>query len=41
MGPKLIDAVRDCIGAGENTPDLGGTLTTMEFTEAVVRRVAG
>ena len=41
MGPKLIDAVRDSIGAGETTPDLGGTLNTMQFTEAVVQRVTG
>ncbi len=39
MGPKLINAVRDCIGSGEKTRDLGGSLNTREFTEAVIRRV--
>ena len=40
MGPKLVSAVRDCIGAGEKTADLGGTLDTRQFTEAVSRRIA-
>ncbi len=39
MGKRLVNAVRDCIGSGEKTGDLGGTLNTREFTEAVVRRV--
>jgi hypothetical protein len=30
--------VRDAIGEGERTGDLGGTLTTLEFTDAVIRR---
>lgn len=38
MGRRLVDAVHDCIASGEKTGDLGGTLNTMEFTEAVVRR---
>src|SRR6185312_17459563 len=38
MGKRLIDAVHDCIASGEKTGDLGGTLNTMEFTQAVVRR---
>jgi isocitrate/isopropylmalate dehydrogenase len=40
LGRKIVDAVRDCIGAGERTGDLGGTLSTAEFTEAVIRRLA-
>jgi isocitrate/isopropylmalate dehydrogenase len=38
MSRKLIAAVRDAIGEGERTGDLGGTLTTLEFTDAVIRR---
>ncbi|MFN8506804.1 MAG: isocitrate/isopropylmalate family dehydrogenase [Dehalococcoidia bacterium] len=40
LGRGVVDAVRDCIGAGERTGDLGGKLNTREFTEAVLRRVA-
>lgn len=39
-GHRVIDAVRDCIAAGERTPDLGGALNTAGFTEAVIRRAA-
>jgi isocitrate dehydrogenase (NAD+) len=38
MSRRLIDAVRDAIGSGERTGDLGGSLNTREFTEAVIRR---
>ncbi len=38
MGKRLVDAVHDSIAAGEKTGDLGGTLNTREFTEAVLRR---
>lgn len=38
LGRGVVDAVRDCIGAGERTGDLGGTLNTRQFTEAVLRR---
>lgn len=38
MSRRLIDAVRDCLAAGETTGDLGGSLGTMAFTEAVARR---
>lgn len=37
-GSRLIDAVHDCIGAGEKTGDLGGKLNTMEYTKAVIAR---
>lgn len=40
LGSAVIDAVRDCIAAGETTGDLGGPLDTMGFTKAVVRRAA-
>ncbi|MGI8926091.1 MAG: isocitrate/isopropylmalate family dehydrogenase [Tepidiformaceae bacterium] len=40
MGRRLIDAVHDCIAGGEMTADLGGTLNTMQFTEAVIARAA-
>ena len=40
LGRGVVDAVRDCIGAGERTGDLGGKLNTREFTEAVLRRAA-
>jgi isocitrate/isopropylmalate dehydrogenase len=39
MARRLIDAVRDAIGAGERTADLGGSLSTREFTAAIIRRV--
>jgi len=39
MSKRLIDAVRDCIASGERTRDLGGSLNTMEFTKAVIKRV--
>ena len=39
MGTKLVEAVHDCIAAGEKTGDLGGPLNTVEFTQAIVRRV--
>lgn len=35
IGAALNDAVRDAIGAGHTTGDLGGSLGTMAFTEAV------
>lgn len=41
LGHRIVDAVHACIGAGEATRDLGGTLNTMEFTAAVARRAAG
>lgn len=40
MGRRLVNAVHDCIEAGEKTGDLGGTLNTMAFTEAVIKRAA-
>jgi isocitrate/isopropylmalate dehydrogenase len=39
MGRRLVNAVHDCIAAGETTGDLGGKLNTMQFTEAVIGRV--
>jgi isocitrate dehydrogenase (NAD+) len=38
-GHRLVDAVHACISGGERTRDLGGSLSTAEFTSAVVRRV--
>jgi isocitrate/isopropylmalate dehydrogenase len=38
MSRRLIDAVRDAIGSGERTGDLGGTLNTLQFTDAIIRR---
>ncbi len=35
LGAALADAVRDTISSGQTTGDLGGSLGTMEFTEAV------
>jgi isocitrate/isopropylmalate dehydrogenase len=40
-GHRVIEAVHDCIAAGETTGDLGGALNTMQFTQAVIRRAAG
>jgi isocitrate/isopropylmalate dehydrogenase len=39
LGRQVVDAVHDTIAAGETTRDLGGTLGTMAFTEAVIRRL--
>lgn len=39
-GRRVIDAVHDSIGAGESTRDLGGSLDTRGFTEAIIRRAA-
>ncbi len=36
----LREAVRSAIAAGEKTADIGGSLGTREFTEAVARRLA-
>jgi 3-isopropylmalate dehydrogenase len=41
LGKRLEDAVRDCIVAGETTPDLDGTLGTAAAGDAVVRRLRG
>jgi isocitrate/isopropylmalate dehydrogenase len=38
MGRRLVDAVHDCIAVGEKTADLGGTLDTIAFTNAVIAR---
>ncbi len=38
MSRRLVEAVRECIGAGEKTGDLGGPLDTMQFTRAVIAR---
>ncbi|MBL9078195.1 MAG: isocitrate dehydrogenase [Planctomycetes bacterium] len=40
LGAMVDDAVRGAIAAGESTRDLGGTLTTVEFSTAVCRRLA-
>jgi isocitrate/isopropylmalate dehydrogenase len=34
-----MEALCECYRAGDRTPDVGGTLTTEEFTDAVVRRI--
>jgi isocitrate dehydrogenase (NAD+) len=39
-GRRVIDAVHDSIGEGESTRDLGGSLDTRGFTEAIIRRAA-
>lgn len=41
MGRKLVNAVHDCIAAGEKTGDLGGKLNTMGYTKAVIARAVG
>jgi isocitrate dehydrogenase (NAD+) len=38
LGTIVDEAVRDCIASGEATGDLGGKLTTKEFTAAVSAR---
>ena len=40
LGGTLNDAVRDAISAGKTTGDLGGSMSTMEFTEAVWEAMA-
>jgi isocitrate dehydrogenase (NAD+) len=39
MSYRLINAVRDAIGTGERTGDLGGKLNTREFTDVIIGRV--
>lgn len=39
LGAAVIKALRAAIGCGERTPDLGGTLDTRGFTEAVIGRL--
>ena len=39
LGPRVIQAVHDAIGAGERTRDIGGTLNTVEFTDVIARRL--
>jgi isocitrate/isopropylmalate dehydrogenase len=41
MGRKLVNAVHDCIAAGEKTGDLGGKLNTIGYTKAVIARAVG
>jgi len=36
---RLRKAVNDCIANNESTPDLGGSLTTSQVTERVIRRL--
>lgn len=36
---RLRNAVNGCIAAGESTPDLGGSLTTSQVTERVMKRL--
>jgi homoisocitrate dehydrogenase len=38
---RLRNAVNDCITNGELTPDLGGSLTTAQVTERVIRKLHG
>ena len=38
-GMGLRDSVRDAIADGDRTGDIGGTMTTAEFTEAVAERL--
>ena len=40
-GEGLRGAIKECIAAGEKTADIGGTLSTTEFTDAVIARLAG
>ena len=37
---RVVDAALAAVGAGVSTRDLGGTASTGEFTDAVVRRLA-
>lgn len=41
MGRRVIDAVHNAIAEKESTRDLGGSLDTKGFTEAIIRRAAG
>lgn len=36
---RLRNAIKDCIANGKSTPDLGGSLTTSQVTERVIRKV--
>ncbi len=39
LARQLRTAVEDCIANGQVTPDLGGSLSTLEMTEAVLKRL--
>lgn len=39
LGEAIREGVRGCIGAGQKTADIGGELSTSEFTQAVISRV--
>ena len=36
---SIVRALTDTYGAGERTPDVGGTLTTEQFTDCVLSRI--
>lgn len=40
-GQAIEQAVSASLGGGPRTPDLGGTASTREFTEAILRHLAG
>ena len=40
LGTLVDNSIREAIAGGETTRDLGGTLSTSEFTQAVCRRLA-
>ena len=40
LGTIIDEAVRNCIAAGDATSDLGGKLSTKEFTKAVCTRAS-
>lgn len=39
VGPRIVQAIHDAIGAGETTPDLGGSLDTLGFANAIISRI--
>src|SRR4029453_18950089 len=40
VADRIRDAYNGCLVAGEKTRDLGGTLGTREFADAVIRRLS-
>ncbi len=36
LGSRLLTAIEDTLESGVKTPDLGGTATTQDVTEAII-----
>lgn len=39
LGSKLLDVIEDVLKSGFLTPDIGGTSTTEEVTDEIIKRL--